>query len=188
MTFTDDQQKAQPLLEQHGIIIAPEEINHDTYIELSWALRIGRELHPAQPLEFRCCGVGGESSRSFAIYDLVQQDGNIDGIALGRVSSGHSIIWSGCNRRFVYPTAMVSVHQSKNGSWQQGQVQRDYELGYEQTKWTNSRLVEIYEKVSNQGADYWHDKVFGAGMELFNIDANQLVELDMAKPISERAL
>jgi len=25
-------------------------------------------------------------------------------------------------------------------------------------------------------------------MELFNIDANQLVELDMAKPISERAL
>jgi ATP-dependent protease ClpP protease subunit len=186
MTLTEDQQKAQPLLEQYGIIVAPNEIDHDTYLELSWALKIGREMHPESPLELRCCGIGGEVSRSFAIYDLVQQDGNIDGIALGRVSSGHTIIWSGCNRRFVYPTALVSIHQTKNGAWLQGQLQRDYELGFERYKWGNRQLVEIYAKSSNQGADFWHDKVFSAGAELLNFDASQLIELEMAAPISER--
>ena len=186
MSLTESQEKKQPLLEAYGIIVAPNESDHDTYIEWSWALKIGREIHPECPLEIRCCGIGGEVSRSLALYDLIQADGNIDGIALGRVSSGYSIAWSGCNRRFVYPTAVVSIHQAKNGAWQQGQFQRDYEIGHERYKWCNSKLIEIYEKISNQGANYWHDKVYSTGMEMLNFDAEQLIKLDMAMAISER--
>jgi len=187
MILTEDQQKAQPLLEKYGIIITPNEIDHDTYTELSWALQIGREIHKDAPLELRCCGIGGEGHRSFALYDLVRADGNIDGIALGRVSSGYSVVWSGCNRRFVYPSAVIGIHQAKNGAWIQGQLQSDYELGYKHSLWSNNKLVEIYASISNQNTDYWHDAVFSAGMELLNLDARQLIELDMAKSISERA-
>jgi len=186
MILTEDQQKAQPLLEQHGIIITPNEIDHESYIELSWAIQIGRVIHKEKALELRCCGDGGEVHRSLALYDLIRADGNIDGIAIGRVSSGYSVVWSGCNRRFVYPSTLVSIHQAQNGSWVQGQFQRDYEMGYEHSQWCNARLIEIYAGISNQDTDYWHKAVLGAGMELLNFDAGQLIKMDMARPISER--
>jgi ATP-dependent protease ClpP protease subunit len=112
--FIDSQTEKQPLLESHAIIIAPEGIDHSSYLELSWALHVGRVLHPGRPLELRCCGDGGELSPAFALSDLIRSDGNIDGICIGRVSSAHSLIWASCNRRFVHPSALLGVHQSHN--------------------------------------------------------------------------
>jgi len=186
MTLTDEQKKQQPLLEELGIILAPEEINYDGYLGLTWALILGRSLHPEKALALHCCGVGGDVGYALAIVDLIQEDGNMDGIAIGRASSGHSVVWAACPRRYVYPNARIGVHQVRTGEWNNNQTERDYQLSSGRYEWINKRLIATYTAASNKNEDYWREIVYGAGIELKDFDADDLLGLGMAKPISER--
>ena len=185
MKMTDEQKNSQPLLE-HGIILMPKNVYHEDYINLSWALLLARKSYQDKPLELACYGEGGGINSAFAIYDLVKRDGNIDGIAIGDVSSAHSIVWAACNRRFVYPNSAVSIHQVKNGVWQQGYYEHDYELAGERFRWCNLRVAELYADISNEDKSYWHQQIMSAHAQVAYFDAEKLVELGMASYISER--
>jgi len=185
--LTDDQKETQPLLEDYGIIIAPEELSHATYAELSWALYVGRKLHPEKPIELRCCGDGGEVALSLALVDLIQADGNVDGICVGQVCSGHSLLWAACIRRFVYPNALLSIHQTLHFGYNSNAVsEHDQRIINMRMEWGNKRLIDIYTAASRCDRSYWRELLYSTMTEMVSLDAGQLIDLGMAVPISER--
>jgi ATP-dependent protease ClpP protease subunit len=184
--LSDEQKKAQPLLAKWGIIILPEEINHEAYVEFSWALQIGRELHGDKPIELRCCGTGGGSRWSFAIADLIKRDGNIDGILIGEVTSGHSIIWSWCQRRYAYPLASLKVHQVYSSGWASDQTETDHRLSLEEHEYVNKMMIERFAEISIQGSDWWSNVIYGTHIKTKLMPTEELIDMLMAEPISNR--
>lgn len=182
--LTDAQKEKQPLLIGFGIILAPEELDHAAYLELSWALHIARVLHPNKVIELRCCGRGGDGSRAFAVADLIQHDGQVAGIAVGRISSGHSIIWGACQARYAYPNSIVSIHQART-DWINEYSQQDFENHSESIVRLNERMIRLYSAISNKGHEYWHDLLFRGGRALVDLDYEKLIALEMAKPSKE---
>jgi ATP-dependent protease ClpP protease subunit len=187
--LSDDQRNEQPLLESHGIIIASVEIDGDAYVELSWALHLGRALHPEKPLELRCHGHGGLAHAALAIADLIIHDGNVDGIAMGEVASAHSYIWAACNRRYVYPNALLGVHRCwATGTWAPLQG-AEYRMLGSNLDLIDRQAIRLYAKQSNKSKKWWRQRLaLSSPSALLYLDAHQLIhDLEMARPIKERS-
>lgn len=186
VVLTDDQKKQQPLLETLGIIIAPENIDFDAYLQLSWALALARFFHPDRILELRCHGSGGLVDAGFAIADLICADGNVDGIALGDVASAHTYLWTACARRYVYPNARFSYHPVATGAWSVRLEAEDFERTAKMTKWENKRVLQMYADASAKSLDWWRKKYTHGGYTLEILNAQTLIDIGMAQPIRER--
>lgn len=184
-TLTDDQKAAQPLLETFGVILLPPDIDHEAYKEMSWALRLARALHPEQPLELRCHGDGGSGDVMLAIVDLVQADGNVDGMLIGRAYSASSVIWAACARRYVYPNAGIGVHGAlmNVSSWADGQYYQTYVSGVAST---DEAMIALYAAASRKSRKWWRRQMARGHSACVNIDAAKLVEIGMARPVAER--
>ena len=57
--------------------------------------------------------------------------------------------------------------------------EKDFELGHENAKWLNDRIIKLYASISNQGEEYWQQVIYGGGYELVDFDADKLAELGM---------
>lgn len=113
--LTDAQRSCQPLLEIDGTIIVPPYIDAESYTELTWAIHLGRIMFPDSPLKLRIAGFGGDADLAFAILSLIKADGNFEGHVLGGAHSSHAMIWLSCQKRYVYPYAMIGIHSVQEG-------------------------------------------------------------------------
>ncbi len=189
--LSDDQKEKQPLLEQFGIVIVPKDINFNAYHELTWALKIGRHLHPSKVLELQCTGYGGEVLFGLAIVNLIQNDGNIKGIALGSSVSTHSFIWASCADRRIYKTATIGIHeiaavdyvrQNESFSGWIRTERKEYELKVRDFQASNEIIANLYVKASNKNKRWWLSKLSEGANTPIYISAKELVgDLGMAR-------
>ncbi len=177
--------ESQPLLERDGIIIMPADVDDDSYFSISLALRLGRKLFPEKPIELRCHGFGGDAGAGFALIDLIKEDGNVDGILLGFAASAHSLIWAACARRYVYPNAVIGVHQAHNYGQQQ-MFEQTYMMELQKIGWYNAHCARIYAEASNKSQEWWREKLKGElSVDVFDYEA-LTGDLGMAQGIHER--
>jgi len=181
--LTDAQREKQPLLERYGILLAPAELDEAAYVEMSWALHLGRALHPDRPLELRCYGIGGNTYATLAIVNLIRDDGRIDGVLVGDAGSGSSIIWAACPRRYVYPLASINVHESISRT-------EGWDMAYQRTQleeqsWQNRQIAALYAQASAQSPEWWLDKMAAGHGVATLIPADELIQIGMARPIEE---
>jgi len=183
----DDERKAQPLLGQFGIVFMPETLDHAGYQLVSAALVKGRAIFPKKPLALWCNGRGGTVDAALALVDLIQSDGNIDGILIGHVSSAHSVVWASCQRRYTYPHAALQVHQARG--WESRYMNEDaYALNARDIAQDNETLARIYAGASNRSASWWLKRLkMVSHDDIVRLKADKLInDLDMAKPIRKR--
>lgn len=177
--------ETQPLLESDGIIIMPAEVDDDSYFAISTSLRIARRLFPDRPIELRCHGFGGDAGAGFALIDLIKEDGNVDGILLGFAASAHSLIWAACQRRYVYPNAVIGVHQAHD--WQsQPMFEQTYHMELMKIGWYNKHSASVYAEASNKPQSWWLEKLKGElSVDVFDYEA-LTGDLGMAEGIHTR--
>lgn len=185
--LTDEQKKAQPLLESHGVIIAPVSVDYGFYHEMSWAIIIGRSLRPDKPLAIHCFGYGGYTPVALAIADIIQADGNVDGLLLGDAASAHSIVWAACKRRYAYPNARISVHKAAHHDLSGRYEDHDLQILADNTQREDEKIAKIYAWASNKSPAWWAKALQGSGVALVEFGAHELInDLDMASPASKR--
>jgi ATP-dependent protease ClpP protease subunit len=174
--------KTLKLLDDHGTLILPEEIEHSTYrLLLETLLHVGDK-----PLALYCHGEGGMSATSRAMVDLIRQHGNVTGMLAGEACSAHGIVWAACRHRFVYPHGALGVHMvAKSQMSTRGDA-----LTYEQTAADFNRMdmenAHVLAEASNHSAEWWYDltrKTGSGGITMFT--APQLLLMEMARPIAE---
>jgi ATP-dependent protease ClpP protease subunit len=182
ISLTDDQRKAQPLLESLAIIITPFEINDAFYREMMWALKLGRLIHPKKPLALHCHGNGGTVSTALAIVDLIQQDGNIHGFLLGTATSAHTMIWAACQHRYVYPHAGIEIHPVATGAWESRLQEEDYANYRHSIGWQNKQILWIYANASTKSVKWWKKQYRKGGYTCVNLPAKKLIQIGMAQP------
>ena len=171
------------LLEKHGIINLPDEIDHAAYEKILHRVLQGRELHGDKPLMLYCRCSGGLAWDAEAIVALIESDGNIDGILIGETMSAGAFIWASCARRYVYPEARLGIHPTRRDV---GYVTKDVLVGFAQEGDTVDRFQCLrYEKASRRDFDWWWQKLHAPG-DVKWLDAKELVEIGMARLFAER--
>lgn len=180
----DDKQRE--LLENHNVIILPDNINHDFYSFMVEAVI----MYPDNEINMYCRGDGGSTRSAVAIVDLIKQHGNFTGLLAGEANSSHVTVWAGCTRRYVYPNAAIGVHKI---SWDLDNIivtsevaktlMDDYEV--------SERIVsDILAGASNKDAQFWYDaQQFGNTaykMKMFYYQ--DIIAMEMALPIGERMI
>ena len=95
------------LLKKRGIVVLPQEIEHDTYRMLLEALIIAKD----RQVKLFCRGDGGCSRTALAMVDLIQHHGDVIGLLPGEANSSHVTIWAGCKERYVYPNGLIGLHK-----------------------------------------------------------------------------
>ncbi len=184
LKLSDGQRATQPLLERFGIILTPPKIEDEAYEQMTWALHLGRALHPDKPLELRCYGEGGDSYAMLAIVNLIRADGNVDGVLVGDAGSASSVIWASCQRRYVHPLASLNVHGARQvgGGWN-SQAERAW---LESLEWVDTRIADIYAAASDKAASWWLEKMAAGHGACSLMPAEEIVAIGMARPITER--
>ena len=170
------------LLEKHGIINLPDEIDHAAYELILHRVLQGRELHGDKPLMLYCRCDGGSAWDAEAIVALIEADSNIDGILIGETMSAGAFIWASCARRYVYPEARLGIHPTRRDV---GYVTKDVLVGFAQEGDTVDRFQCLrYEKASRRDFGWWWQKLHAPG-DVKWLDTKELVEIGMAKLYSE---
>jgi ATP-dependent protease ClpP protease subunit len=174
--------KTLQLLDKHGVLVLPEDIEHSTYTLLLEAL-----LHLGdKPLTLYCRGNGGSTRSAMAMVDLIRQHGNVTGLLPGEANSSHGIVFAACQHRFVYPHARLGIHKV---SWDGLSTRIDNDTlrliaeDYEISDRVNARILA---KASSHSEEWWYDMIQKAGSGgLIHFHAQQIREVEMARPIEE---
>lgn len=178
----DDQQKV--LLNDHGVLILPEELDHDVFALVLTACL----MRPDQEIRLYCRGNGGDSRTSYAIIDIIQQHGNVVGLLTSEANSNHGVIFAGCPRRYVYPRARLGLHRTSLSEMYH--IDAPYALNrheeMETSDHTNARVYAAACKDQTQwGESFWYQQIDQQGSRgLILFDAPFLIECGMAQPIS----
>lgn len=187
--MNDKLREQQPLLEDYGIITTPYEIDMESFRNISWAIKVGRDLFDDIPLKLIVSGVGGYVPEMFAIIDVIQQDGNINGILYGAAYSAHATIFAACSRRFITNHAILSVHEASHASWYP-YTKDAMKLSHRRLEWADDKAAHIYAAACQNPTNdvhWWKQQLAKATPpELIDFDRDDLVYgLKMAKDISE---
>jgi ATP-dependent protease ClpP protease subunit len=173
----------QPLLENHALIISPADLTDSTIPDLIWALVEARRMYPDREIHFILSGWGGNADPCLGLHDLILQDGNVWGYIFGSANSGHSVVWSGCNRRFVYPNAIMGIHRSYNYFNSNEMVDtRQAALNQQRLETTDKMIAQIYARASKKEYNWWLQQLNKGQLNMVQIfTADQLVEMEMAE-------
>lgn len=176
------EESVQKLLDKHGTLILPDEIEHDTYVTLLEAL-----LHVGDnPLVLHCHGNGGISAVSRAMVDLIRQHGNVTGLMAGECNSSHGVVWSSCSRRYVYPHGALGVHRvakSQLSTRTDAQTFEQFAVDFNRMDMENAHILA---DASNHSPEWWYDVIKQAGSGgITMFTAQQLILMEMARPIAE---
>jgi len=178
----DDQRRK--LLDDHGVLILPEEIKHECYTLIVEAML----LRPHSPILLHCHGEGGDSCVTGAMVDTIRHHGQIIGVLAGEANSSHGVIFAACAQRYVYPGAMIGVHRVAQESLHH--VTADYALDRgrenERHDQRNARiLAEACTDQERHGYKFWYRKIAANTRALGFIPAIDLISYGFAKPIQE---
>lgn len=173
------------LLDDHSTFILPVEIDHDVYVLL---LETVLYLN-GKSLTIYCRGDGGSSRAAKAMVDLITAHGDVTGKLPGEANSSHGIVWAACQHRYVYPYARLGVHQvafdslsTRVDTTALSSIAADYAA-------TDRANAEILAAASNQTAAWWNAVIKEAGSGgIKHFHATELIEMGMAKPVSEYRL
>lgn len=180
--MTDDERK---LLEDHGVLILPDMIEHETFVLVLTACL----MRPDKPIKMYCRGGGGDAVAARAIVDVIQHHGHVIGILPSQANSSHGVIFAACAKRYVYPGGSLGVHRVVMSeltnvdapyaqNWHGG-----FELLDRAAADTYAAACTDQKKLS---AAYWYrviDKQGSSGLARF--DAEFLIKTGMARPIAE---
>lgn len=135
------------------------------------------------PIRVIFCGQGGNSDATDALYDIIANDGNIDGYLLGCAYSGHSHVFAACRNRFVYPSSYLGIHEARWSIYADNEVDAAWlEQRLNRVRDLNMRQALRYAKVSNKSIEWWLEQLHAAGYGYTIITACQMVkELAMAE-------
>lgn len=180
--MTDDERK---LLDEHGVLILPDEINHGVF-QLVLTATLAR---PDKPITLYCRGDGGDSCAALALVDVIQRHGQFIGLLPGEANSSHSVMWAACEQRYIFPGGSIGLHRCARIELQH------VDAGYAR------RAADEFDRIDRQcarvmagacanqethGESFWYDvidRTGSRGLTFFN--AEFLIECGMAKPISE---
>jgi ATP-dependent protease ClpP protease subunit len=182
--ITDNERK---MLEDHGILILPDEITHDTFVLIAEAILI----RPRQSISLYCHGSGGDSCATGAIVDLIHHHGLFTGLLAGEANSSHGVIFASCFKRYVYPGGIVGIHRVARESL--NHVSAEYAMAhYQDLESHDRRNAQIYanacEAAPHDSVDFWFKMISENPRALRSLDASYLIECGMAKPIADRDL
>lgn len=180
--MTDNERK---LLEEHGVLVLPDLIEHDVFtLALTACL-----ILPDKPIKIYCLGSGGDAMAARGIIDVIQHHGHVIGILPGAANSAHGLIFAACSQRYVYPGGALGVHRcllsqitDVDAKYAQNWHSEFESLDRAAAK-TLSEACADQKKLSET---YWYrviDKQGSSGLTRF--DAAFLIASGMAKPISE---
>jgi ATP-dependent protease ClpP protease subunit len=179
-----DESQAYMLL-QHHVLVTPDELNHEAFEWLCEALLMGREEYDG-PIELRINGNGGYFDETFAMIDLIREDGNVYAYLIGKAYSGHSVLFAGCPQRFASPSAFLGVHPPETGT--DGASARSMSRIAARTERSAQKMAETYASACLSGyrPAWWMQKMYDGEASPEFIDADMLFLMGMAKPASQR--
>lgn len=174
-------EKTEKLLVEHGVLVLPEEIDHNTYVLMVEALIIMR----GKRMALYCRGDGGCSRSALAIVDMLRDHGDVDGILYGEANSSHAAIWAACARRWVSPNAMIGVHMV---SWDSLNTRMDAKSAHlikTQFEIKDRLFAETFAEASSESVEWWLSHIQMTSGAVQRIGASWMIESQMAKPISK---
>ena len=167
-----------------GVLVLPENIDHSTYELVLEALMLKAD----EEVQMYCRGNGGDSASAIAIVDLIDQHGNVVGLLPGEAASNHATIWAACQQRFVYPRGCLSLHKVARHSLSSRVDSQSLRLMAEDYERVERVIADILAEASNRSAAFWYNLLQETGSGgLYQFEAKRLIEMEMAKPIAERA-
>jgi hypothetical protein len=179
--MTDDERK---LLEEHGVLVLPEELEHSVYVLVLTACL----MRPDKEIRLYCRGNGGDTRASYAIIDLIHQHGNFTGLLPSEANSNHGVIFAACHRRYVYPYGQLGIHRTALSEMYH--IDAPYAKNrYEEFEAGDRMNACVYGKAckdSRWGEAFWYRQIDTQGSRgLVQFDAAFLIECGMARPIVE---
>jgi len=173
--------ETQKALLETGMVVLPNYISHEVYETVLEALA----MRPEQVVMY-CKGDGGDVSSALAIVDLIQKHGDVVGMLPGEANSSHATIWAGCKERYVYPNAVMGVHQV---AWDRHEGRLD-----SHTLWllavdfaaTDAQVARILAAASNKSMDWWYKVLRDTGSGgVTRYPAGKLIQMGMARDVGE---
>lgn len=180
--MTDDERK---LLTEYGVLILPEELEHDVFALVLTACL----MRPDKVIYMHCRGNGGDSRASYAIIDVIQQHGNVVGLLASEANSNHGVIFAGYPRRYVYPRAQLGLHRTAMNEL--NHVDAPYAKNrYHEFEASDRANAKIYAAACQDqtlwGESFWYQHLDRQGSHgVVQFDAAFMITCGMAKPISE---
>ncbi len=173
--------KTLDLLVRYGVLITPAEISGDF-----WPVFVEAVMMHPKPITLHCSGEGGSAFTLYQLIGLIRQHGRFIGVLHADAASAHSILFAACQSRYVSPLGSISVHRCvSTGGWQMGaKAAREALFRYE-------RMDKLHAQImadachSAYDVDFWLTAFDEAGSGMKEFDAQHLIDMGMAKPISE---
>ncbi len=171
-------EETQPLLDQR-IVLVVGSINEELYREVSWCLHLLRRNNDCDPIILRITSHGGATDLGFALADLVQIDGNVWGVGLGKVASAAATIFLACKRRYVSHHTVLGLHQT-NFAGRDVTTATDLELMAIELKRRNHQTAMLLHNASLQSEQYWLNALTAAPAELVTYDHDDMCRMGIA--------
>jgi len=178
------------LLREHGVLVLPEEIDHDAYALLVEALLLVDTLPHMKAITLYCAGLGGDTNAALAIADLLQHRGDVIGLLPGQADSCHADVWLACSERYVFPLGSMGIHETKytfhNGTHVDVRFARNYAADVRSYNERSARLLAGACADDRFDTVYWlkvMEEIGSRGVRHYA--AGWLIEMGIAKPIRE---
>jgi ATP-dependent protease ClpP protease subunit len=179
----NDQQKT--LLNDHGVLVLPEELEHEAFVLVLTACL----MRPDKEIRMYCRGNGGSCRTAFAIIDVIQDHGNVVGMLTGEANSNHGVIFAGCPRRYVYPRGMLGLHRTALDALYH--VDMSYAKNrFHELEMGDHANAKIYAAACSDqtqwGEAFWYTQLEQQGSKgLVHFNADFLIKCGMARPVRE---
>jgi ATP-dependent protease ClpP protease subunit len=165
------------LLKNRGVLILPEEIDHETYqMVVSAVLE-----RPKDTIHLYCRGDGGYTRDTFSIIDLIQAHGKFVGILPGVAASSHAIIFAACASRIIYDYSNIGFHRVVTSNIPYVDAPAMQQMG-EYNEWADRNSAKILAAATNEDVDYWMEKIASATLGLYWMDAAEIIRVGLGKP------
>lgn len=163
----------------HPCIILPHDIEPETLTNFIEAVHTCPD---PDKIVVYCNGWGGDGHTALGIVDFMDSLKNrilFIGVVSGGSYSASSIIFAGCQKRYIGRNSLLGIHGVQNGAWG---TQKDIYNGLTQSKFFNDRVSSIYANASNQNKKEWKKILLQNGNMCATFSAKKLVEkLKMAE-------
>lgn len=172
----------QPLLDRQ-IILLSGFIDDAMYRQFVWALSTARRDHPKDPIMLWITCPGGATDLAVAMADLVQNDGNVWGVIMGKAASGAASIWASCSHRYATPNSILGIHQVVFVQRENLTAVDSHMMSIECQR-RNQQIIQTLTTASNCSTEYWTKALLSTNMELVTYDFDDLILFNMARPFS----
>ena len=176
--------RAWDFLDKTGVIILPEDLDHEVYIVIQTAC----VMYSQRRLYLFCRGDGGSSRTANAIVDAVRGHGNVCGILAGEANSSHGVIFAGCPHRYTYENGSLGVHRTVLHSMDL------VDAPYAKNRWEDLEAGDLMNAqilasacplTELQSEAWWYQQIAetGKGLRMFN--STFLIENRIARSVTE---